>query len=377
MKTLISTEVRIYFINNKYYADSGFAKIIERYNNKFKNIVLLTRIISQKDQKKGYVEITGYCNEFISIDSIPKFMIKNNKKELIKLINSCDLIILRVPSVISSKLFNIIKEINKTYMVEVMGCIWDAYWNHGIVGKIIAPYFFIRMKKIVYNANYATYVTERFLQKRYPCKNKSIGVSNVNIENIVNNKDYKKFNKNDFSIMTSGALNVKYKGQHLVIKALKRLKKEGINIKYYLAGKGDNNYLKKVAKRENIEDNIIFLGVMSHDKLLDKMNDIDIYIQPSLQEGLPRSLIEAMSQGCVCLGSTTAGIPELLNSKQVFKRNSISAITESIKSIRNSDLEKISNKNIEKSKEFRKDILDKRRYSYYDEIIRDMNNIRY
>ena len=42
---------------------------------------------------------------------------------------------------------------------------------------------------------------------------------------------------------------------------------------------------------------------------LDRM---DLYLQPSRQEGLPRALIEAMSRGLPAIGSTIAGIHELL-----------------------------------------------------------------
>ena len=56
------------------------------------------------------------------------------------------------------------------------------------------------------------------------------------------------------------------------------------------------------------------------DITLKQYDKIDIYIQPSDQEGLPRSLIEAMSRACPAVGSTTAGIPELLDSEFVFKR---------------------------------------------------------
>ena len=42
------------------------------------------------------------------------------------------------------------------------------------------------------------------------------------------------------------------------------------------------------------------------------MDQVDIYIQPSLTEGLPRGLLEAMSRGCPAIASRVGGIPELL-----------------------------------------------------------------
>ncbi|MGP1385775.1 MAG: glycosyltransferase family 4 protein [Thainema sp.] len=42
----------------------------------------------------------------------------------------------------------------------------------------------------------------------------------------------------------------------------------------------------------------------------------DIYLQPSLWEGMPNALLEAMACGCVCIASDAGGIPEVLTSGQ-------------------------------------------------------------
>ena len=374
MKTLIITEVRVYKVNNKYYTDNSFSKVLEKYSFKFENISLLTRITDHKEVPNGYIDISSYISKFINLGQLEKYIIKSNSKQISKIVFDSDFIILRVPSLACSLTYKYIKRFKKKYMIEAMGCAWDDYWNHGILGKILAPYMFFKTKNIVKKANYAVYVTKDFLQKRYPCKGKSINASNVNIDKTYDQKNYNHFNKANFTMFTAAALNVKYKGQNLVIKAIKDLKKEGINIKYYLAGKGDNIYLKKIAKKNGVSENIIFLGMISKKELFNQMIQTDIYIQPSLQEGLPRSLIEAMSCGCVCLGSTTAGIPELLQKDQIFIRGSKKAIIKAIKNNLNNDFNKISKQNIEKSKEYLADILNKKRFGFYEMILYELNN---
>ena len=42
------------------------------------------------------------------------------------------------------------------------------------------------------------------------------------------------------------------------------------------------------------------------------LDGIDIYLQPRMAEGLPRSLIGAMSRGCPFVGSRCGGITGLL-----------------------------------------------------------------
>lgn len=372
MKTFIVTDVRVNKIGDKYYAEIPFYNILERYSLKFGEITLMTRIIEKTEIPKNFCDITNLCYEFTAVDSIKSALLGKYNKIIKKKLEESQLLIARVPSLVSFKVVKQARKMKKVYLTETMGCAWDAYWNHGIIGKILAPYVFFQMKKAVWNANYATYVTQNFLQKRYPCKNKSIGVSNVSIKNIEKERKYDKNNKSHLILLTAAAVNVKYKGQRLVIKAMKSLKKDNINITYLLAGKGDSSYLKKIAKKNDVAENVIFLGALQHEELLEKMKDIDIYIQPSLQEGLPRALIEAMSCGCVCLGSTTAGIPELLNPQYIFKRGKVNSIVKSIRNILEEDWTKISKENLEKAENYLEEKLNKTRFEYYDKIIAEI-----
>jgi glycosyltransferase involved in cell wall biosynthesis len=40
----------------------------------------------------------------------------------------------------------------------------------------------------------------------------------------------------------------------------------------------------------------------------------DVYLQPSLWDGMPNALLEAMAAGCGCIGSDAGGIPEIIES---------------------------------------------------------------
>src|SRR5699024_742855 len=120
-------------------------------------------------------------------------------------------------------------------------------------------------------------------------------------------------------IGTTAALDVRFKGQQYIIKALSELKKQGAtNFEYQLVGSGSASYLESVAKKYNISNQVKILGSMTHEDVFDWLENIDIYTQPSRQEGLPRALIEAMSRGLPSFGARTAGIPELLEDDFIF-----------------------------------------------------------
>lgn len=369
-KVFLATEVRIYKVDDHFYADAPFAKILERYNRSFGKLSLATRIINEKNARDGYVQIDKYCCNFDNVGSLLKFVTKKTPVTLLSHLMDADLVIMRLPSFISIKIYRLIRKYKKKYLAEVMGCIWDAYWNHGILGKILAPGMFLKMRRMVKRADYCVYVTQSFLQKRYPCNNESIGLSNVDIPDVATPKSYSDFNKKNISLMTSAALDVRYKGQEYVIKAMRELRdKHGINTTYFLAGKGSDERLRKIAEQNGVINNVVFCGMLSRDELSKTMRKADIYIQPSLQEGLPRSLIEAMSQGCICLGSNTAGIPELLKSQFIFKRKSMSAIVNSVLDITKSrELSTISKNNVDESKKYLSSVLDKERLHYYNKV---------
>lgn len=276
----------------------------------------------------------------------------------------------------------------KPLYVEIGGCAWDAYWNHGIKGKLMAPYFYFSTKHNVKYADYVLYVTKSFLQKRYPTKGKNISCSNVMLEEMdpfILEERLQKINTKKESdkviIGTIGSVDVKYKGQEYIIKALGKLKASRIeNYEYQIVGKGDVRYLKKISKKYGIENQVKYLGTMAHDEIFEWLKTIDIYAQPSKTEGLPRSLIEAMSCAVPSIGSTAGGIPELLSKEMLFDSMKIS--TNEIYNI----LVQLSSKeilkreaidNFNKAKAFNKEELKKRRTEFIKEFKKSRGKLKF
>ena len=227
-------------------------------------------------------------------------------------------------------------------------------------------------RRTVRNADYVVYVSEEFLQRRYPTKGRSIALSDVEIQdpdpqvlqnrlNRIHNMDMR-----EIRIGTAGAIDMPFKGQKYVIEALALLKKKGHSeFKYYLAGGGDPSELKRIAMHAGIQDQVIFEGSIPHSKIADWMDNLDIYIQPSLTEGLPRALVEAMSRGLPAIGSDVGGIPELLDKECVFHKKKPQEIASFVLSLSKEKMIKMAEHNHEKAKAYQKRILDERRYEFY------------
>lgn len=285
--------------------------------------------------------------------------------------NEADMLIARLPSLSGTVASFYFKKNHKPYFVEMVGCPWDSYWNHSFKGKIVAPIMWFLTRVATKNASYVAYVSESFLQKRYPTNGKVIACSDVQIkktsESVLNERLEKIQNmKRPVVLGTVAGIDVRYKGQQYVIKAIAKLKKEGYCFKYRLVGTGSGKYLKKVAEKYNVSDCVEFCGALPHDEIFEFMDDIDIYIQPSLTEGLPRTVVEAMSRACPVTGANTGGIPELVNPDYLFKRKSVNAICKTLKLLYNEKvLKEEAERSFKRAKDFDSGKLQKIREDFY------------
>jgi len=165
---------------------------------------------------------------------------------------------------------------------------------------------------------------------------------------------------------TMGTLNMKYKGYDTVIKAIIKLKKEGYLHKYLIAGSGDASWLNSIIHKYNAEDIVTIVPAMPHEKVFDWLDSIDVYIQPSKTEGMPRALIEAMSRACPCIGSDAGGIPELLKSSFVFPRGNVEKVASIIRNLYKNQLNLMAEENFESCSKFDKEQLKVKRAEFYE-----------
>lgn len=381
MKILFAHDHIFYKYNNQYYSTGGLSKeTLERYTSVFEEVIVISR---QKKISTYNDKLTLASTERVKFVEIPNFKSISGSYKIFdaeKIINNevanCDSLIARLPSSIGSIAVSCAKRNGKAYLVEVVACAWDELWNHSVKGKIIAPYNYYITKKNIWNAPYAIFVTNEFLQKRYPTNGKNIGCSDVELPYLDDSRLDSRLNKiknmsqdKPVVIGTTAAINVRYKGQEYVIKAISKLNKKGYNFEYHLAGGGDNSYLKSVAEKYCVLDKVKFLGSLPHEKVFEYLDSIDIYIQPSRQEGLPRALVEAMSRGCPALGSTTGGIPELLNSKFIFHNGAVNEICDLLKKMDKEAMLEEGKRSFKKAKEYDKELLNEKRNVFYKEFM--------
>jgi glycosyltransferase involved in cell wall biosynthesis len=107
------------------------------------------------------------------------------------------------------------------------------------------------------------------------------------------------------------------KGQHVLAEAFVKIAHDFPEWKLLLAGHcGDEacwKQIEQIGARANLGDRIQLLG--SRDDTFNFLKRAAIFAQPSLFEGLPLALQEAMFHGCACIATSVAGNVELIENE--------------------------------------------------------------
>jgi colanic acid/amylovoran biosynthesis glycosyltransferase len=105
------------------------------------------------------------------------------------------------------------------------------------------------------------------------------------------------------------------KGQHVLIDAVDELARKGRRVRLRLVGDGpDGPALREQAKRLENANLVVFEGAVNQDNIRPLYEAADIFCLPSLAEGIPVVLMEAMAMEIPCVTSHITGIPELIRS---------------------------------------------------------------
>lgn len=116
-------------------------------------------------------------------------------------------------------------------------------------------------------------------------------------------------------LLTVGRLaaSERYKGQDRVIEDLPALIAAGHDVRYLIAGDGDDRpRLEALAARHGVADRVRFLGAVPADALPDLYRAADLFVMPSTGEGFGIAYLEAMACGTPAVGLRVKGDADAL-----------------------------------------------------------------
>ncbi len=176
--------------------------------------------------------------------------------------------------------------------------------------------------------------------------------------------------EDDIALISMGDL-VPRKNYAVALQAI--AKANNPHLQYFICGKGpDLENLKLLAKELGIQDQVHFLGFRTDVREL--LQAVDGFLFTSLQEGLPRSMMEAMASGLPCIVSKIRGNVDLMEDGKggyFCSSNDVDAFAEAIKAI--ADNEELRNQmreyNLERIKDFDISVVEKEIRGIYEEVL--------
>lgn len=129
-------------------------------------------------------------------------------------------------------------------------------------------------------------------------------------------REYLKLPKDKKIIFSLGVLTPRKGFQYLIQAMPKILEKHKEDVLCYIGGSGP--YLKslqKLIKKLNIKKHVHLLGYIPDDQLALWMNAADLFVLPSLSEGNPTVMFEALGVGLPFVGTAVGGVPEIITSE--------------------------------------------------------------
>lgn len=365
---------------DRVYSGQFTETFFRRYLDFFDEITIVARSNTVDREPVGLSLASGENVRFKfaeSISSARSFVSLRRRQfdRVSALIRENDLLLVRLPSEHGLLAAKAARRLGHAYAVEVVGCALDSMLSYGgIVPKLYAFLLYLRMRACVSRSRYVSYVTNTFLQRRYPANRDAVttAISNVSLDIsddsvLARRLSHILVTRSSIRIGTIGSLKTRYKGIDTGIGAIAILRRLGFDVEYRVLGSGNVARYEALAERLGVSDWVKFDGTREPGEAVSNwLDSIDLYVQPSLTEGLPRALLEAMSRGCPAVGTSVGGIPELLEPEELVGKRDPRALARAIEELLGSRerMSEAARRNFEVAKRYRFAALQGRRREF-------------
>lgn len=116
----------------------------------------------------------------------------------------------------------------------------------------------------------------------------------------------------DHNVLMLGRLGQR-KGTYDLLKAIPKVVESIPDVMFYLGGDGDVEQCKRIVEEYNLERHVSFLGWVRDKEKEKQLKRCSTFILPSYHEGMPMSVLEAMSYGLATISSNAGGIPQIID----------------------------------------------------------------
>lgn len=357
----------------------AFAK---RYLSEFSEVVLVGRLFRREDPAAKpaigpgvtFLPLPGYHGPVGFLKSLPSII-----TTIARSVEPGAAYILRIPTTVPS-LYSIALWIRRIpFAVEVAGDPRDGYSRQSLNNHPFASLFrrlFVALTGWQCRTAIASaYVTQFALQRRYPPRSESSSFSFTSID--LTPESYasgpRQFHAAVVSkphIILVGNMQKSAKGHDVLLKAMQHMKQRGRDSRLTVVGYGENMATyARMAKDSDLD--VVFTGKLPNGApIRQALDEADMFVLPSRQEGLPRALLEAMARGLPAIATSVGGTPELLESQCLVPSDDPETLADRIIALIDNpaEMERLSARNLAVAQKYNVEMVTRARLAFFKRI---------
>lgn len=385
MKLLVAIEHHFQRYNGHVYTDIAFLREYwSEYLEVFDEVVVVARVKNISEFPKHLRRADGDCISFIDLPNyygpwqlavaIPRLLVL-----CFKAVKQSDYILLRMGNIATCVWF-CTKILRRNYAVELVGNPFKGITQSKQTKSPAVDWLFGKVAHWVNilqarGACCASYVGE-YVHHIYPTKypDREFVFSGVRLsdELITAPRTQDSLRLTRPIIVSIGRLMAE-KGHRTLVEAADKLRDlRGGSWQILIAGRGtESEPLQELIESLGLQERVKLLGVVKWGPdLFELLDNARLFVLPSLTEGMPRALIEAMAKGLPAIASRTGGISELLNQDDLVKPGDPNMLARRIDAVLDDmvQLERMSSRNFEKAMEYKSEIMREKKHKFWESL---------
>ena len=294
-----------------------------RHLDVFSAVLVLARVADVREPSSGSVQASGDGISFCPLPPYSGFggLLRNGQSVhavVSRAVRACPAIIVRSPSPVAYLAARLALFRRRPFGAQIVGDPDQVFSAGAFRHPLRIPLRHAAaaaQRQVARDASVVMFVTMNVLQRKYPSSGRVFSGSDVALDDSAFIAEQQVRRRDDvaLTLITVASLEQPYKGVAVLLDAVGELRRSGRPVKLLVVGGGalmDN--LQAQAQSLGIAGNVEFLGQLDREGVQRALDRADVFVLPSLTEGLPRALLEAMARGLPAVATTVGGIPELL-----------------------------------------------------------------
>lgn len=316
--------------DGNYFCKGGLGRFLDEIAQRYKEVIVCAPV---SEDYVANIQMYGIKAKNITFQALPPYAsfigALKHRQRMISFLKKYSAnwnspLYIRWPMPLAYTVYKLGKKRNLPILLHIVGdskaIIRESGKYKGILKLLAITYINIVEKQVKRMINeIPTLVNGSGLRRLYAgnakAKVKEIRSATLTADEIT--KEYKELNKDDVRLLYVGELKPE-KGVNYLIEGFKLLIDQGYKVRLTIVGDGpEKAKLERKVMEMQVENVISFTGyVPLGPQLLKIYKHNDIFILPSISEGTPRVLIEAMANRLLVIATNVGGIPFTINNNQ-------------------------------------------------------------